>query len=159
MLQIKIISFKNSPIPEIVSLESDLLTRTKRFAKLDLIELNSSKFSKLPPAQLLLKEAEMIRKEISGADYLITLTEFGKQFTSEQLAKWVSQRQTTGDSRLVLVLGSPYGLLPELRKEAKLELSLSPLTFTAQFARLILIEQLYRCFAINNNLPYHKAGI
>ena len=159
MLHVKVLSFKSAPISEISQLEADYLKRLKHFAKVELPEVNSTRFSKLPPEQLIMKEAELIRAEINPGDYQVALCETGKLKTSTELATWVQSLQNSGKSKVTFILGSPHGLSKEFIKGTHFQLSLSPLTFTSQFARLILLEQLYRAFAINNNLPYHKAGI
>ena len=71
---------------------------------------------------------------------------------SSKLMKWLSE----GGSRLTLVIGGPEGIPEEISRKAFFRLSFSPLTFTHQMVRLILIEQIYRAFEIMKGSPYHK---
>jgi 23S rRNA (pseudouridine1915-N3)-methyltransferase len=159
MQQIKILSFKTNQSTAVNQLEQDFMVRLQRLAKVRIQEINSTRYSKLPLAELLKKEAQLVQTALEPQDSLILLTELGQQFSSEGFAKWLEVRASKGQSRLAFVIGSPNGFDPEFVKTASFNLSLSKMTFTAQFARMLLLEQLYRGFAINNNLPYHKAGI
>jgi 23S rRNA (pseudouridine1915-N3)-methyltransferase len=159
MLHVKVLSFKCPPLQPIAELEADYLKRLKHFAKVELPEVNSTRFAKLPPEQLIAKEAELLKAEVSPSEYQVALCETGHLKSSEELASWIQNLQNTGKSKVTFILGSPHGLSRDFIKGTNYQLSLSPLTFTSQFARLILLEQLYRAFAINNNLPYHKAGL
>jgi len=85
----------------------------------------------------------------------IALDPQGKQMVSEEFAEWAARQWEQGGSRLTFVIGGAEGL-PEKVKRECLMISLSPMTFTHQLARLLLVEQLYRSLAILSNLPYHK---
>jgi 23S rRNA (pseudouridine1915-N3)-methyltransferase len=82
----------------------------------------------------------------------IALDPQGKSMTSEKFAAWFSQ----AGSRITFVIGGAEGLTPTLKANASLLWSLSPLTFTHQLTRLILLEQLYRAYEINRGGSYHK---
>jgi 23S rRNA (pseudouridine1915-N3)-methyltransferase len=84
--------------------------------------------------------------------YLIALDVQGPLLSSEAL----SQKLTQAGSRLSFVIGGADGIPPEIQKHAKWSWSLSPLTFTHQMTRLILLEQLYRAYEIERKSPYHK---
>jgi 23S rRNA (pseudouridine1915-N3)-methyltransferase len=79
----------------------------------------------------------------------------GRLFTSEELAQFLSQQWEKGGSRLTLIIGGPEGLPPAIKQKGML-VSLSPLTFTHQMTRLILIEQIYRTVEIQKGSHYHK---
>ncbi len=86
---------------------------------------------------------------------VVALDPAGKNFTSEQFSSFLFEQIEAGGSRLTFVIGGPEGLPQNLRLSAFL-LSLSPLTFTHQLARLVLVEQLYRAAEIAKGSPYHK---
>jgi 23S rRNA (pseudouridine1915-N3)-methyltransferase len=86
----------------------------------------------------------------------IALDPLGKSMTSEKFAEWLSKAAVDYNSRLPFVIGGPEGLSPSLKAQASFLWSLSPLTFTHQATRLILLEQIYRAYEINRGSAYHK---
>ena len=86
----------------------------------------------------------------------IALDPQGKLLDSDQFAEWLPQLATHFNSRLNFVIGGPDGLTSLLRSKASHLWSLSPLTFTHQITRIILLEQLYRAYEINRGSKYHK---
>ena len=101
-----------------------------------------------------IKEEHSIKEIISKNDILVTLNENGQIFTSEQLATKLLNSHT---QNITFVIGGASGLSPSLNSYASWQLSLSPLTFPHEIARLLLIEQLYRAKTIIQGGPYHKA--
>ena len=95
---------------------------------------------------------EWAQKESS----LICLDPHGRQFTSEEFSSFLAQAWEKGGSRLTFVIGGAEGLPLELKQAGSTLISLSPLTFTHQLTRLILIEQVYRALEIQKGTPYHK---
>ena len=79
----------------------------------------------------------------------------GKSLSSEEFSKWMAQRMITGYSHFCFIIGGPYGNGKNIQARADLKLSMGPMTFTHQMARLILFEQLYRAVKINHHEPYH----
>ena len=99
------------------------------------------------------KEEHMIKEIINKNDILVTLNENGQSFTSKQLA---TKLLNSHNQNIIFVIGGPSGLSPSLNNSASWQLSLSPLTFPHEIARLLLIEQLYRAKTITQGGPYHK---
>lgn len=79
----------------------------------------------------------------------------GRLFTSEEFAHFLIQQWERGGSRLTLIIGGAEGLPAEIKEKGSL-ISLSPLTFTHQMTRLVLIEQIYRSVEIQKGSHYHK---
>jgi 23S rRNA (pseudouridine1915-N3)-methyltransferase len=100
-----------------------------------------------------IKEEHTIRGIISKNELLVTLNENGKSFTSKQLA---TKLLNSHNQNITFVVGGASGLSPSLISSASWQLSLSPLTFPHELARLLLIEQLYRAKTIIQGGPYHK---
>lgn len=103
-------------------------------------------------------EAESARLEKLMKDkklFTVALCSEGKQYTSEELAALIKRLQMTHSGAAFLIGGS-LGLSGELKKTADLRLSLGSITLPHQLARLVLLEQLYRAFTINENIKYHK---
>ena len=101
-------------------------------------------FSKLPD----------IIKKIKG--YSIALAINGKCYDSEKFAEHIKNLQVKGNSQLTFIIGSSYGLSDEVLNCVNEKLSFSNFTFPHQLMRVILLEQVYRSFAIINGKNYHK---
>ncbi len=99
------------------------------------------------------KEEHMIREILSKKEILVTLSENGQSFTSKQLSTKLIKSH---NQNITFVIGGASGLPPSLIDTASWQLSLSPLTFPHEIARLLLIEQLYRAQTITQRGPYHK---
>ena len=100
-------------------------------------------------------EKTKIEKYISNRDYLITLEIEGKQFTSEEFASKIDQILIE-NSNITFIIGGSYGLSEEIKTKSNLHLSFSKMTFPHQLFRVLLLEQIYRAYKINNNESYHK---
>ena len=99
------------------------------------------------------KEEHTIKEIINKNEILVTLNENGQSFTSKQLA---TKLLNSYNQKIIFVIGGASGLPPSLNNSASWQLSLSPLTFPHEIARLLLIEQLYRAKTITQGGPYHK---
>ena len=131
--------------------------RLSRFCTLEIIELQaeeildeslSEKYKKL--------EGERILKHIKDNSFIITLEIKGKSFSSEALAQEIKSISAQGHNEILFIIGGANGLDIEVSKRADLKLSFSQMTFTHQLMRIILLEQIYRCFKINANESYHR---
>ena len=100
-----------------------------------------------------LKEEHKIKEIIKKNQTLVTLSENGECFTSKQFAKKLI---ACDNQNINFAIGGPTGLSPSLNNSASWQLSLSPLTFPHEIARLLLVEQLYRAKTIADGGPYHK---
>jgi len=85
----------------------------------------------------------------------VLLDSRGRQMTSEALAAWFGARRDKGQQHLVFAVGPADGWSESARIEAKMLLSLGPMTLAHQLARLVMAEQIYRAFAILSGHPYH----
>lgn len=101
-------------------------------------------------------EGERILKKINSNDYVILLEISGQQINSVQLANLLDEIAVKGHSTINLVIGGSYGVSEEVKQRANYKLSFSKLTFPHQMARIMVLEQIYRGFKINNNEKYHK---
>lgn len=101
-------------------------------------------------------EADKILAYVKPQSYLITLEIKGKMISSEEFAEKIRDITNEGISEIIFVIGSSYGLSEKVSNRADFKLSLSKMTFLHQFARLILVEQIYRAFKIIKNETYHK---
>ena len=101
-------------------------------------------------------EAERILQQIKQGSFVITLEILGKNFSSEEFALKLKDIANTGVSDIVFVIGGANGLHQKVTSLSNLKLSFSKMTFTHQMIRLLLVEQIYRAFKINNNEKYHR---
>ena len=100
------------------------------------------------------KEAESIRQTLRSDERPVMLMEQGETLTSINFSE---RLRSLGSQRLAFVIGGADGLTAELKALAHWKLSLSPMTFPHELARLLLIEQLFRAQAIQQGSPYHRA--
>lgn len=98
------------------------------------------------------KPKELVEKALK-IPFLIALDLKGKLLSSEALSRSLFSEW---GSRIAFAIGGPDGLQPEVIQHSSVQLSLSPLTFTHQIVRLILVEQLYRAIEIEQGSSYHK---
>ena len=99
------------------------------------------------------KEAEAIQAALRPDETLVALMEQGETLTSIRFSQRLAQ---LGNEPIAFVIGGADGLAPELKAKARWQLSLSPMTFPHELARLMLIEQLFRAQAIRQGSPYHR---
>ena len=118
----------------------------RRLPGLEIAELKDS---------TMVKEAEAISAALRPEERLVVLTEEGRTLDSLAFAE---QLRGSGSERIAFVIGGADGLEPALKAQAHWRLSLSPMTFPHELARLLLLEQLYRASSIQQGGPYHRPG-
>ena len=102
------------------------------------------------------KESISIIGSIPKDAYVVALCVEGKKVSSEQLAKIISERENSGKPKMCFIIGGSYGLSENVKKLAALRLSMSDMTFPHHLARVMLAEQIYRSYKINEGSAYHK---
>lgn len=134
--------------------------RMSRFVKFEIVELPDEKTpdnaSEAQNHQIMEKEGDRILAKISERDYVIVLAIEGKQFPSEEFSKIIADATLRGYSDIVFVIGGSLGLADKVKKRANLKMSFGLLTLPHQLMRLVLAEQIYRAFMIQQGSPYHK---
>ena len=134
--------------------------RLSKYCKLDMMELDDEKcLESLSEKDMLIvkdKEGKKILSKIKNNSYVIALAIDGKNLSSEELADTMSKLAVRGNSHITFIIGGSLGLSDEVLKRADYKLSFSKMTFPHQLMKLILLEQVYRAYRINNNEPYHK---
>ena len=101
-------------------------------------------------------ESNLILKNIKNNDLVILLDEKGKEFSTKDFSKFISDKMMNRTKNIVFIIGGAYGFSSEFKKKFKLKIALSKLTFSHDMARLFFSEQLYRSLTIINNVPYHN---
>ena len=134
--------------------------RLQAFCKLQTIELTPYRLPDDPADALisdaLEKEAAEIEKHIPQNAFVYSLCIEGKTMPSEQFSAQLEQAAVQGSGSVVFVIGSSFGLSERVKRRANVRLSMSPMTFPHQLARVMLLEQLYRAFQIRSGGKYHK---
>ena len=97
----------------------------------------------------------MILKELSPSDFVMLLDERGKQYTSREFANFLSDKMVTLPSRLVFIIGGPFGFSQQVYSRANAMISVSKMTFTHEMIRLVFTEQIYRAMTIIRGEQYH----
>ena len=118
-------------------------------AKLEIIEIKDSS-----PEEEGNKIIELIER-IKDNKFVFVLSEEGKEFSSREFSEKIKQIDLSGKT-IVLVIGGPFGLSEQVKKNADSMISLSKMTFTHEMCRHFLLEQLYRAISIIKNKSYHK---
>ena len=138
---------------------AEYIKRLSPYCKLTVVEIPEAKLSKDPTlgeiANALAKEGEAIRAKLPPSARVAALCVEGKLCSSEEMAHMIPA-QGCGDKHLVFLIGGSYGLHPSVKAEADIQLSMSPMTFPHHLARVMLLEQIYRAFKINEGSSYHK---
>ena len=135
----------------------EFLKRLTPYATVEIVELTTVEIKDEALTQRALEqEAEKILANIKPNSYVITMEILGKQLTSEAFAQKINEITISGISELVFIIGSSCGIAPVVSQRADFKLSISEMTFLHQFARLLLVEQIYRAFKILKNETYHK---
>lgn len=127
--------------------------RISKYTKFEIVEIDDYKSGNKDIC--LLKEKELILKYLNDKSYIITLEIEGKELTSIELSKKISDTLMI-NSNIIFIIGGSYGLHNDIKKKSNFKLSFSKMTFPHQLFRIIFIEQLYRAFKILNNESYHK---
>lgn len=102
------------------------------------------------------KEGTAILSHVRKGTAIVAMCVEGKLVSSEDLAAFVSERALQGAGDIAFVIGSSHGLSPKVKQAAALKFSMGRITLPHQLARLVLTEQIYRAFSINNGIKYHK---
>lgn len=156
-MKIKIIALGKIKEKYLKSGINEFLKRLTPYASVSVIELNPIEIKdENLKDKILIEEGEKILSNIKPLDFVITMEIEGKQFSSEDFAQKIKDLTNNGTQEIVFVIGSSCGIGKNVSARANLKMSMSKMTFLHEFARLILIEQIYRAFKIIKGEKYHK---
>lgn len=143
---IKIICIGKIKEKYLTELINDYLTRTNKYHKIEIIELQDTNKK---------EEGIKILSKLSTKSYKVALTIDGERLTSPELSKFI-ETKLMNYSNIDFIIGGSEGLDEQVLNQVDYKLSFSPLTFPHGLFRGILLEQIYRSFKIINNETYHK---
>ena len=160
MLRIRIICVGKLKEPFYAAAVAEYQKRLQRHCQLSIVELPEQKLPENPSAaeieQALSKEAAAIGEKIPKGSTLIAMCIEGKELSSTALAGKIADYAASGASSLCFLIGGSFGMHPSIKQRADLKLSMSPMTFPHHLARVMLLEQIYRAYQINDGTRYHK---
>jgi 23S rRNA (pseudouridine1915-N3)-methyltransferase len=160
MLKVTLICVGKLKEPFYAAAVKEYTKRLRSHCKLEIIELTETPLPASPSqAQIdgaLAAEADAIQNKLPKQAAVIAMCIEGTLLSSPELARRVQRWSVSGVSHLALLIGGSYGLDPSLKRQAALRLSMSPMTFPHHLARVMVLEQIYRAFKINEGSPYHK---
>lgn len=143
-MRIRLVMLGKTRREEMRTLFEDYVARIRHYAEIEIHEVRDASPSALK------------KLKIEPGATLVLLDATGKQFTSQQFARWLGELRDRGVRDLIFLCGDADGFPAELRSAAKQKISLSALTMPHEFARVVLAEQIYRAFAILTGHPYPK---
>jgi 23S rRNA (pseudouridine1915-N3)-methyltransferase len=135
--------------------QNDYVKRLGRYTSLELVEVKDVVGRSIPDAVAMAREGEQLLQVVADSHRLIALTPMGKLRSSPNLARWL-QKRVVDYGRIAFLIGGPLGFSDEVFTACHEQISLSPLTFTHELARILLLEQLYRSCTILAGEQYHK---
>jgi 23S rRNA (pseudouridine1915-N3)-methyltransferase len=155
MIEINVISVGSIKEKYMQELISDYKKRISKYAQIDLIELKdeSNKVNENVVKEI---EGERIISSIKDGYFVILLDLRGQMLDSVALSKKIDEITTYQSSKIAFIIGGSFGVSEAVKKRANFSLCISKMTFPHQFARGILLEQIYRSFKILSNETYHK---
>ena len=139
---------------------AEYIKRLGAYCNLQITEIPEERLPKDPsPAQIeaaLAREAQGILAKLPPRSSLIALCIEGKLQSSQELARLLDTWAGRGEAQLAFAIGGSFGLHPSVKEQAWVRLSMSPMTFPHHLARVMLLEQIYRGYQINEGGRYHK---
>lgn len=134
--------------------------RLGRYCKLEIIQVADERTpdgaSEAEEERIRRVEGERLRRHFRDDAYICALDVRGEEMDSVAFSRKLEQLSVNGCSRMIFVIGGSLGLERELLEASNFRLSFSKMTFPHQLMRVILLEQIYRCFRIIHHEPYHK---
>lgn len=123
----------------------------------ELVREYSKRLAHYSPMEMVtVSSVEKGLEKLQATDFIVLLDAAGRSFSSEDLARWVEEKQVRSTKQIVFVVGPAEGFSREAKEKANLLLSLSKMTLQHELALVVLLEQLYRAFTILKGEPYHK---
>lgn len=130
--------------------------KLKPFVSVEIVRLKPSKNARDSAQKKLAEETAELMRVVRKDDILVLCDERGEQLTSRKFSAKLVSLFERGRPRVVIVIGGAFGFGDEIRKRADWTWSLSTLVFNHHIAQAVVLEQVYRAFAIWKNLPYHN---
>lgn len=138
----------------------EYVKRLSGYCKLGVLEVEECRLPDHPSAAQIaagtLNEGDQILSRIPAGSFIISMCLEGRELSSEALARQLEQLPLQGKSHITFIIGGSHGLSDRVKVRSHLRLSMSPMTFPHQMARVMLLEQIYRALSITAGAKYHK---
>ena len=138
----------------------EYIKRLKNYCNLEIIQIKETPLPKnateKDEEKVIESESNAILSKLKKQSYVVALDVKGKEYSSESFAERIETLAVEGKSRIVFIIGGSLGLSKEACSQADIRMSFSQMTYPHQLMRVILLEQIYRAFKINNGETYHK---
>ncbi len=141
--------------PHLRALQAEFAARIAHFTDFAMEELRPSRRSSQPGKKAMSSSERVWIEKLKGS-YKVFLDGRGREWTSEEFADWLGQQAMRGGRDLAFLVGGPEGFSAAFREKADLLLALSRMTLTRDWARTLLLEQIYRGFTILRGYPYPR---
>lgn len=142
-IRIRLVLVGKTQRPAVRTLLEDYVDRIGHYAKIEVREVRAD------------SAASLKKLDFSGAT-VVLLDAGAKQLNSQQFSEWIRSRRDRGEREIIFLCGAAEGFPEALERQATARISLSPLTFSHELARVMLAEQIYRAFALLAGHPYPK---
>ena len=143
-----------------IDASAEYLKRLQRHCKCEIVELAEYRLPEDPsPAEIqkaLSTEAAAIREKLPRGGAVVAMCIEGKTCPSEELSRRMADFAVQGKTQVTFLIGGSVGLDASLKQQADWRLSMSPMTFPHHMARVMLLEQIYRAYQIQQGTRYHK---
>jgi 23S rRNA (pseudouridine1915-N3)-methyltransferase len=142
-MKIRLLMLGKTRRPEMNTALADYVKRIARACPIELSEVRDG-------------TAALKKLDADRAATALLLDAGGKAYDSESFAKWMGEQRDRGTREIIFVCGDADGFPNEVRERVKQKVSLSPMTYSHELARVMLAEQIYRAFAILSGSAYPK---
>jgi len=152
-MHVRLIAVGKLREPYIAAAAADFRKRLQPYHRLEEIEVRAADGAQ--PERAMASEGEAILRAVAPADVVWLLEREGQEFSSLELAERIERAAVDGISALTFVVAGTYGASPAVHARANVRWSLSRLTLLHEWARVLVLEQVYRAAKIARGEPYH----
>ncbi len=155
-MSIRLLTIQSSKNPWLDIASSEFSEKINHFHKFELLQLKSAKRGREDSLNKKKEESELLLKKLKDDDYVILFDEKGTALDSKQFSEMIRKLQLSGTKRINFVIGGAFGVDDLIKKRAQKTVKVSDFVLNHHVAMIVVLEQIYRAFAIIHNKPYHN---
>lgn len=160
MINVRLVCVGKMKEKHFVAAFEEYRKRLGAFCRFELIEINEERLPESPSEKeisaALDREANEIIRSIPKDAFAVAMCVEGKELDSPELAALMAEKALSGKTKFCFIVGGSFGLSERVKEISSLRLSMSRMTFPHHLARVMLAEQIYRAFTIQEGRKYHK---